>query len=84
MTKMYEIQNESTKHTVQKKIFVFKYNETQSARENVARFNGLVADCTSVGIVLDNRNVVAKLIHTLPEDCDSLVYIFGCNASGRI
>lgn len=76
LLQMYENRNASNKHTVQQKFYTFTYNENQSARENVSRLNSLVADCQSVGIVLDREGIVTKLLYSLPKSCEALAYAF--------
>ena len=76
LVQMYETRNASNKHTIQQKFYNFSYNESQTARENVSRLNSLVADCLSVGIVLDREGIVTKMLFSLPKSCDALVYAF--------
>lgn len=76
LTDMYEIRNESNMHAVQQRFFDFKYNATQPARENAARLNSLVADCRSVGVNISDASVITKLLHTLPESYEALIWSF--------
>ena len=73
---MYEVRSAANKHAVQQKFFNFKYDERQGARENVARLNGLTAECRVVGIEIDVQSAISKLLNTLPDRYEPLIYSF--------
>lgn len=70
---MYEVTNAQSKVFMMRKLMNLKLNEGRSVAEHLNDFEGLIAQLTTTGLVLDDETQACLLLGSLPDSWDTLV-----------